>query len=334
MHTSNGLEHLAHDPESLRVAAALNSVSGDARHGEVERLCWLDTCASETSRAALDQARCFSDIPEPVMVVGDCGTGKSVFARQIHQWGHGDLSNMQVVSCGTWEALSGQRAGPAVLSLSQFLGTQFDAESGIWLFENVDEVPLKMQGSFLQAVDHILQRKDQSAGPALVSTAASSILTALNSGTFRKDLYYRLSVLQLDLPPLRERCGDLEKLIAYFRDCHPGREQGCQFTADAIEQMADYDWPGNLVELRNVVTRIDALSRQAMVDIDELKRHWQRPRKELDISGMSLEDAETQLIMEALERFRGNKTAAANQLGITTRTLHNKVRKFRSLGLM
>lgn len=334
MHPSHGLEQLSHDSDVLSNALVLNSVSNHRSHDEIERFGWLDTCTTDSSRNALDQARCFSEIPEPVMVVGECGTGRSAFARQIHQWGRSDLTKMRIVFCGAWNSFSGSSSGNAALSLSQFLEMQTESESTPWLFENVDEIPSNMQSCFLQAVEGILQRQDHAVGPTVVTTAGPSILKSLNSGGFRKDLYYRLSVLQLELPLLRERCADLEKLISYFQASRPSRNQGYRFNAEVVEQMADYDWPGNLVELRNVVTRVLALAGQSIIDIDELRKHWLRPRTEFEISGMSLEDAETQLIMQALERFQGNKTAAANQLGITTRTLHNKVRKFRSLGLM
>ena len=165
-----------------------------------------------------------------------------------------------------------------------------------------------------------------------VSTTQQPLGELLESGKIRRELYYAIGVLELTIPPLRERPNDVVALLNHF-GCIQSRG-ALQFSNRALQMLKDYCWPGNVTELQNLVTQI-LVSCRTSVDTEDLSTIWDSLNTpQFDFSELSLAEAETQLVLSALSQCRGNRTAAAKRLGISKRTLHNKIRQYKRIGLI
>jgi transcriptional regulator with PAS, ATPase and Fis domain len=272
-----------------------------------------------------------------VLILGECGTGKEQLAHYIHDLGAGRAVPMLRVCCGKLATDVG-REGSSEIAGSRLGPPHSDCDQSVsWLLEGVGEIPELLQPGFSEFIDLVLSEHEHALHPRIIATANHGLITAMEDGSFRHDLFYKLNVLELHIPPLRERKEDLGPLVEYFLSTVPLRENSPkQFTEEAIAVLSEYHWPGNMVELRNVVSQVCVLSDRPVVDAEQLLKHWQLPQRgsHKDLTGLNLEDAETYLILEAVARCDGNRTAAAKQLGITTRTLQNKMQKYRKLGFV
>lgn len=295
---------------------------------------WLKVCG-RSIQVLMNTADRFALAPDPIMIIGECGTGKHQVAQHIHAKCVRSSSRFIRVSCGKLgSALAADTSVAAWCELLLEFGRNPDV---IWLFDRVDEIPISQQHFLSGFVEDILRSGDTHRCPRVISTSRPGLEAALVEGRFREDLFYKLNVLELTIPPLRERKEDIPKLVDYFLAIASGScKRELKLTPQAVTLLCEYQWPGNVVELRNVISKLTVLCESGMVDSEELLRHW-RPAKrasQSDLIGLKLEDAETHLILEAVARCHGNKTAAAKQLGITPRTLHNKMQKYRRMGFV
>ncbi len=210
------------------------------------------------------------------------------------------------------------------------------AGQGTLLLDEISEIPQQLQAKLLRVLE---EEEFQRVGSnealpmqaRVIATSNRSLRQEVAEGRFREDLYYRLNVLQLELPPLRQRPEDLPLLIDYFLDRfrHEGEVPVRRIDDQAMAYLCAYDWPGNVRQLRNVVRRICVLGRSTVAEVGDLPELPARelPVRELpaprDLYEMTIKGATRWLIRSALQRFRGNKAAAARHLGVTARTLHN-----------
>jgi two-component system response regulator PilR (NtrC family) len=306
---------------------------------------------SAAMRKVLELATRIATARTTVLITGESGTGKERLAREIHERSERASGPFLVVNCGALpEALMeselfGHEKGAFTGAASRHLGLFREADGGTVLLDEVGELPLSLQVKLLR----VLQEKTvRPVGAAQELPVDVRVLAATNrdveadvaSGKFRQDLYYRLNVIRLTLPPLRERAEDIPLLAERFI-ARLGAEMGKDvvgLTPDALRALTAHAFPGNVRELENVIERAVALSGSRVIGLGDLPEsisgHAGAPAPsllELPAEGLKLDDvlkeAERRLLLEALERSSGVRKRAAELLGITFRSLRYRLQK-------
>ena len=287
------------------------------------------------------------DTRTPVLIAGESGTGKELVARAIHFRGTFANRPFVAVDCGSLvptlieSELFGYERGAFTGALRSKVGLFQSAHSGTIFLDEVGELPLEMQAKLLR----VLQEKEvrpvgsnQSVKVDVRVIAATNrdLETEYRAGRFRKDLYFRLNVVTIQLPALRERRSDIPMLVHWFLDRH-GKGLGTQVSGTAMKAMIQYDWPGNVRELENCIERATALGDGKLIDINDLPNTissftpgagsgeitpWQAP------SSTDLEDIERATIQRVFEQVNGDKAMAGKMLGISRATLYRKLKRY------
>jgi two-component system response regulator HydG len=284
-----------------------------------------------------------------VMITGESGTGKELIAGAIHFNSPRKSGPFVKLNCAAItetlleSELFGHEKGAFTGADRRKEGRFLQAHGGSLFLDEVSEMSLTMQVKLLRVLQ---EREVTRVGGEQVINVDTRVIAATNknlqeliaSGLFREDLYYRLNVVSLELPPLRERRDDIPLLIQHFLEIFAKRNHKDikGFTPRAMDQLIRYDWPGNVRELMNAIERCVVLSRSEYLDaeyletIQDLSQPETKPlpfQQEEDIS-MSLEDIEKSAILRMMEQVSGNKSEAARRLGITRKTLHKKLKKY------
>ena len=288
------------------------------------------------------------DTRTPVLITGESGTGKELVARAIHFRGAFANRPFVAVDCGSLvptlieSELFGYEKGAFTGALKSRTGLFQSADGGTIFLDEIGELPLEMQAKLLRALQEKEVRPVGSNQPVKVDVR---VIAATNrdlekeyrSGTFRKDLYFRLNVVTLHVPALRERRSDIPMLAHWFLDrCAPGRS--VQVTNAAMKSLLQYDWPGNVRELENCVERALALGNQQMIDVDDLPPAIAStaPASESPVASQSsqafsttdLEDIERSTIERVFQQVKGDKALAGKMLGISRATLYRKLKRY------
>lgn len=298
----------------------------------------------------LERARRFAATSATILLCGESGTGKELLARFIH--GHSSRRgaayvrfNCAALSDSLIESeLFGHEAGAFTGASVRRLGRFETAAEGTVFLDEVGELPVPMQSKLLRVLE---EREYQRVGSNEVLSFAGRVVAATNRDLrqevrfrrFREDLYYRLNVLALPVPPLRERREDIPPLVNHFvQQCQSDLDRPVRgVTRPVMQKLCDYDWPGNIRELRNVILRSCILSAGETIESLDLPAALSEVEDDSEeLSGslreLTLEEIERRVILHRLEIFQGNKVEAAAALGVTPRTLRNKVAQYRRLG--
>jgi two-component system response regulator PilR (NtrC family) len=302
-------------------------------------------------RKVLDLATRVASAKTTVLITGESGTGKERVARAIHERSERSSGPFLVVNCGALpEALMeselfGHEKGAFTGAASKSLGLFREAEGGTVLLDEVGELPFSLQVKLLRVLQ---QRSVRPVGAAQEVSVDVRVLAATNrdvesdvaAGKFRQDLYYRLNVIRLNLPPLRERPEDIPLLAERFiqRFAAEMGKEVVGFTPDGLRALTAYDFPGNVRELENVIERAVALSGSRVIGLGDLPESISGHASasapsllELPAAGLKLDDvlseAERRLLVSALERTGGVRKRAAELLGITFRSLRYRLQK-------
>ena len=323
--------------------------------------------ANDKLAVLMQKARSVASSKATVLVLGESGTGKEIFARYIHNESNRKNGPFVALNCaalpeGLLESeLFGHEKGAFTGAIASKKGKFELAHGGSLLLDEIGEVPLHLQAKLLR----VLQEKevDRLGGKApvkfdvhVIATTNRNLAEAVNEGTFRQDLYYRLNVIPLHLPPLRERSDDILKLAAHFIEKFSKQYQKKvkELSPESRARFLSYPWPGNVREVENVIERAVLLSLTEEFepwdfwdDIIPEKKETERPdgsvpsgatpaisipSGEQDI--IPLKDAERQMILQALQKTDDNRTHAAKRLGISVRTLRNKLQEYRNQGII
>jgi two-component system, NtrC family, response regulator HydG len=297
---------------------------------------------SEPMRRAVAVARQAAPSSATILITGESGTGKEVFATAIHRWSERARRTMVTVSCAALpetllEAeLFGYEKGAFTGAVARRRGRFELADRGTLFLDEVGEMSPATQVKLLRVLQEgTLERlggSDPVAVDVRIIAATNSDLPALvAAGRFREDLFYRLNVINLELPPLRRRGDDVALLASFFLakyNAKNGKDLN-GFAPAALEILGRYSWPGNVRELENAVERAVVLCRGAMVDVDALPPHvvTGRARAEQVVVpvGTTLRDAEMELIRATLDSTGGDKEMAARILGIAARTIYRRL---------
>jgi len=285
------------------------------------------------------------DTRTPVLITGESGTGKELVARAIHF--RGPLASMPFVAvdCGTLvptlmeSELFGHEKGAFTGALKSKPGLFQAANGGSIFLDEIGELPLEMQAKLLR----VLQEKEvrpvgsNTKLPVDVRVIAATnrdLEAAYRSGTFRKDLYFRLNVVTVQLPSLRERRSDIPQLVHCFLDRYaPG--ENIQVTPNAMKSFLQYDWPGNVRELENCIARALALGDHRMIDVEDLPATI-RGAEDVEfvsddgasLSTTALADLERITISRVFEQAGGDKALTGKMLGISRATLYRKLKRY------
>ena len=297
---------------------------------------------SDPMRQAIDTARQVAGSSATILLTGESGTGKEVFATAIHGWSDRAKRTMVRVSCAALpenllEAeLFGYEKGAFTGAVARRKGRFEAANRGTLFLDEVGEMSLTTQVKLLRVLqENVIERLGGNEpipiDVRIIAATNSDLPTMVTEGGFREDLYYRLNVINLELPSLRTRGEDVVLLSNFFLQKYNEKngKQLAGFTPGALEVMAKYAWPGNVRELENAIERAVVLSKDSLVDVDVLPNSVVMGRQRFDAVnipvGTTLRDAEMQLIQATLDSAGGDKETAANILGIASRTIYRKM---------
>jgi two-component system, NtrC family, response regulator AtoC len=291
-----------------------------------------------------------------VLVRGESGTGKELVAQAIHALSERSHGPFLALNCGAvpqdliGNELFGHDRGGYTGASRQHKGYFERAQGGTLLLDEITEMPLELQVNLLRVLEtgkltRIGGDKEIEVDVRLVAATNHDPKQAMATGRLREDLFYRLEVFPIELPPLRERREDIDLLIAHFLDrLNAKSSTNKRVTPQALECLRQYSWPGNVRELRNMLQRIFILS-ECDIDVDLLRqmpefensaREGTQEDRNRPLNGNGvlaatpLEDAERQLIMDTLGECNGDKKLAAQALGISLKTLYNKLKRYQA----
>ena len=276
-----------------------------------------------------------------VLLTGESGTGKGLVARKLHQLSQRSRRPFITVDCGTLvetlfeSELFGHVKGSFTGADANKIGKFELAQHGTLFFDEISNIGLEVQAKLLRAVE---ERKISKVGSHRVITVDVRIIAATNKdltkaikdGSFREDLFYRLNVVLIQMPPLRERKNDIPLLAQHFLEKYNDRlRKNLQGIApEAMELLVRHDWPGNVRELENTVERLVVLSSGPLLEPKDLAFAGTISSPAAEGSSLSLRDLERDHIIQTLQRFDGHKSETARALGIDRKTLREKLRRY------
>jgi len=280
-----------------------------------------------------------------VLITGETGTGKELIAKAIHNLSprkDGPFIAVHAAALPTSlleSELFGHEKGAFTGAVERRIGRFELSDGGTLFLDEVAELEPAMQVKLLRvleerAFERVGGAKTLQVDVRLVAATNKDLKKLVSEGKFRDDLFYRLSVVAVDLPPLRQRREDIPLLVKTFLD-EFGRENNKQvreLTLEALNVLLAYDWPGNVRELRNAVEQMVVLARSDKLTVRDVpatvRMGADLTRINVVRTGMTVEEAERQLIAQALKEMDGNRTKAAKKIGISRRTLHRKLKEY------
>ena len=304
---------------------------------------------SEPMQRVMDIVRQVAPARATVLIQGESGTGKELLAKAIHQLSPRSVKPMVTVHCAALSPtlleseLFGHEKGAYTGAHERRIGRFEQAEGGTLFLDEIGEIDETTQVKLLRFLgertfERVGGNETLSADVRVVAATNKNLKEIVEKGEFREDLYFRLSVVELWSPPLRDRLDDVPLLaLNFLREfASENTKIITDFTADALEAMIRYDWPGNVRELRTAVEHAVVLAKGEMIQLTNLPHSVQsrgviQSERQLNQpigKGVTLEEAEKQLIIRTIKECRGNRTAAAKKIGISRRTLHRKLHRY------
>ena len=280
----------------------------------------------------------------PVLIMGETGTGKEVVARQLATLGARALHPFIPINCGGLarnlmeSELFGHEKGAFTGAVNQKRGAFEEADGGTLFLDEVGELPLDMQPQLLRALENkeirrVGSTRNFKVNVRLIAATNRALEKEVMEGRFREDLFHRLHVLTLTLPPLRERGSDVDELITHFlKALVPGGEE-VEVVGEALQKLRAYRWPGNIRELRNVLQRAVLLrrfpDRIEAEDIQFMPSTLSTRAESLSAMGTrTLAELERDAIIAEMARHNGNKREVAEALGVSRSTVHRKIEEY------
>jgi DNA-binding NtrC family response regulator len=294
----------------------------------------------------------------PVLLTGESGTGKELFSRLIHDSSSRGANPYVTVNCASLpknlieSELFGHERGSFTDAVSKRVGRFEAAQHGTLLLDEISEMPNSLQAKLLRVLEagtyeRVGSSETLTHDVRIVAASNRDLRSEVKDGAFRLDLYHRINIIELKIPPLRERREDVPLLAMHFVEKFRNEtEQKIRgLDNEAMQALADYPWPGNVRELRNVIHRAciladsEILTRDAMrLDDEELSNgtvdeNYQPGSVPEEWLTMELADIEREVILAAIDKF-GNQRIVAQKLGVSPRTLTNKIRQYRETGIV
>lgn len=351
---SGAREYIPLPPDEELIAAVLEAITEDAKS-----IIYADPVMIKT--IALAEQIAPSDAS--VLITGESGTGKEVIARHIHKKSKRAANSMICVNCAAipealLEAeLFGHEKGAFTGAVAKRIGKFEEADGGTILLDEISEMDLRLQSKLLRVlqereIDRVGGSKPVKVNIRVLATSNRNMQEEVKKGTFREDLYFRLNVISLNMPALRERKGDIKPLAEYFIEKY-SKANGVPvrpLSEAALAKLTAYSWKGNVRELENTMHRTVLLATGNSIDADAIylsgnneeenlqsknseNTRMQHPSSANPLVGRTMESVEQELIIDTLNHCLGNRTHAANILGISIRTLRNKLKTYGDQGV-
>jgi DNA-binding NtrC family response regulator len=280
-----------------------------------------------------------------VLVLGESGTGKELIAKAVHQLSPRAKQPFVTVHCAALAAtlleseLFGHEKGAFTGAHERRIGRFEQAQGGTLFLDEIGEIDATIQVKLLRFLgertfERVGSNKTLSADVRLVAATNKNLEELVKAGKFREDLFFRLRVVEIELPPLRERTGDLPLLAqSFLREfAKENRKAVNDFTADALQTLMNYAWPGNVRELRTAIEHAVVLCRGEKISARDLPPSVRGGRTTesqlLQRNDLTVKEAEKQLVMRALKETDGNRTRAAKKIGMSRRTFHRKLHAY------
>jgi DNA-binding NtrC family response regulator len=277
-----------------------------------------------------------------VLVFGESGTGKELVARALHYGGNASTAPFVPVNCGgipdslLESELFGYVKGAFTGATETRAGFFQTADGGTIFLDEISNTSLAMQAKLLRVLQEkefymIGSKKSLRVNVRIVAATNVDLMQLVKKGLFREDLYYRLNVISIELPPLRERGNDIFQLIEFFLTKYVRElgKTGMRFSPKAIKALKDYSWPGNVRELQNLVHRLVIMADDNIIDVPDLPESFRFSASRSKGFDRKLEDVEREYITDALAANKNNISQTAIILGIDRKTLRDKIKKYK-----
>ena len=280
-----------------------------------------------------------------VLILGESGTGKELIAKLIHEKSARKNKPFVAINCGALREtlleseLFGHEKGSFTGAYNRKIGLAEIANGGTLFLDEIGELTQGIQSKLLRFIQegeiYRVGGKDPiKVDIRLVSATNRDLESEVAKQTFREDLFYRINTITVHTPPLRRRKDDIQVLVEYFlsQGKHGYLGRGRQMSPEAMQVLLNFPWPGNIRELQNVCERMQILAEGHMIMVGDLPDSIRRPNEKVNVEeydpDVPLHDVEKRHILKALHYFNGNKTRAAHSLGITIKTLYNKLHMY------
>lgn len=300
---------------------------------------------SDAMKSLMDMVTRIAPTMASVLVQGESGTGKELIARALHEKSHRAHKPFIALNCATLRdtllesELFGHEKGAFTGAIQQKLGMAEAAQGGTLFLDEVGEMSISVQTKLLRFLQEgefyrVGGKEPIKVDVRIVTATNRDLEQEVSKGNFREDLYYRINTILLETAPLRRRKEDIPVLLQHFMQkgrVNLGRPI-LRFSESAMRAMIAYDWPGNIRELENMCERLQVLADSDAVDLSDLPDQILQ-KKHIDVTrdydpSIKITDIERTWILKAMEHFRGNKTQASVALGITIKTLYNKLHEY------
>ncbi len=344
------------DELELRIRRALQRQNLESEnrqlHQRLEKRFGVENIIGEapSMKEVFETIRAVAPTKATVLITGESGTGKELVAKAIHQNSTRAKGPMVTVNCAALPStlleseLFGAERGAYTGAHERRIGRIEQAQGGTLFLDEIGEIDATTQVKLLRFLgertfERLGSSKTLTADVRLLTATNKDLMTLVKEGKFREDLYYRLAVVPIQLPPLRSRALDIPALAAAFLKefAADNGKPVTSISTEALELMLKYHWPGNVRELRAAIEHAVVLCRGDQILGRDLPQPVRTPqsvyteqatREQLATGKLSMKDAEKQLLIHALQETGGNRTLAAKQLGISRRTLHRRLHEF------
>jgi two-component system response regulator HydG len=280
-----------------------------------------------------------------ILVLGESGTGKELIARSIHDRSGRKNKPFIAINCGALREtlleseLFGHEKGSFTGAYNRKIGLAEAANGGTLFLDEIGELDPAIQAKLLRFIQEGEMYRVGGKDPIkvdirLICATNRELDQEVQKGNFREDLFYRINTIVVSAPPLRRRKEDITVLVNHFlnNSQHAYLNRGRTVSEDAMKLLVAYEWPGNIRELQNVCERLQILSEGHMIMLNDIPENIRNNETQKDVieydPAMTLHELEKKYILKALAHFGGNKTQAANNLGITIKTLYNKLHEY------
>ena len=344
------------DELELRIARALRhqslEVENESLRQQLDKRYGLENIIGQSPavQEVLETVRQVAPSKANVLITGESGTGKELIARAVHQLSPRARQPLVAVHCAGLprelieSELFGHEKGAFTGAHERRIGRVEQAQGGTLFLDEIGEIDASIQIKLLRFLgertfERVGSNKTLTSDVRLIAATNKNLEELVQAGGFREDLYYRLKVVTIWLPPLRERSGDIPLLAqGFLREFARENEKRVNdFTAEALEAMMKYRWPGNVRELRTAIERAVVLCRGEKITLRDLPPETRGHAGAPSVAGanpllapnaLTVQEAEKQLIIRALKESNGNRTLAARKIGISRRTLHRKLHAY------
>ncbi len=297
-------------------------------------------CPSHAMQPVYELAKKVAATDITVLLQGETGTGKDVMAKQIHRQSGRRNGPFVTLDCGLLNQnlaeseLYGHRKGAFSGAAERKLGLVEKSHQGTLFLDEIGNIDLDLQKKFLRFLEtrkfrRVGETQESEVDTRIILATNMDLQEALKKGNLRQDLFYRMDVIQIYIPPLRDRPEDIERLARYFLQQNALEIGPKRISDEAIRILSDYLWPGNLRELKSVINKASILAESDMILPEDLPSHLAIHKEVRRRWSRTLQDMEKEHIINVLEKTGGNQSKASEILGINRKTLYKKIHKYK-----